>query len=141
MVDNHLRKRIAFGRIDRQLQLSVFDFKFRRNRFARVHAGGQALLKRHFRPGHRLREFGVVFVLRPQPRSKNQPNYQYPCDLCCFSHGILLRIVLCEFDLRVYLAVTRKSSKYVTESAFVHSPTLPASLNVSSVASIFFAPS
>src|SRR5439155_6945701 len=40
-----------------------------------------------------------------------------------------------------YFAVTFRSSKCVTESAFVHSPTLPPSLNVSSVASIFLAPS
>jgi hypothetical protein len=35
----------------------------------------------------------------------------------------------------------RQSSKYVTESAFVQSPILPAALNVSSVASIFLLPS
>src|SRR5450756_279839 len=40
-----------------------------------------------------------------------------------------------------YFAVTFKSSKYVTESAFVHSPILPASLKVSSVASTFLVPS
>ena len=45
------------------------------------------------------------------------------------------------YDLLTYLATTFKSSKYVTESALVHSPTLPGSLNVSSVASIFLAPS
>jgi hypothetical protein len=45
-----------------------------------------------------------------------------------------------EIVLRTYLAVTRKSSKYETEPALVHRPTLPASLNVSSVASSFLAP-
>jgi hypothetical protein len=38
---------------------------------------------------------------------------------------------------RAYLATTLKSSKYVTESALVHSPILPAPMKVSSVASIF----
>src|SRR6266849_941909 len=69
VVDNDLRKRTALGRVDRKLQLAVVDLEFRRNGFARVCAGGQALFERYFRPGHGLREFGVIFVLRPHART------------------------------------------------------------------------
>jgi len=40
--------RIALGRVDRKLQLAVFDLEFRRNGFARVRAGGQALSRDTF---------------------------------------------------------------------------------------------
>src|SRR2546426_4528868 len=101
MVDNDLRKLIALGRVDRQLEFALFDLKFRRNGFALARTGGQALFERHFRPGHRLRELGAVFVLiRPGPhrRANEQPNQHQPRDHRLFSHSILLLSKISEIN-------------------------------------------
>jgi len=82
----------------------------------------------------------VIFVLRPQARTDDHPAINNPTTTAAFFMTSSSEIS-CSKSPAPYLAVTRKSSKYVTESALVHRPTLPASWNVSSVASIFFAPS
>src|SRR5437870_2737371 len=66
--------------------------------------------------------------------------------ILCFidlPHGFDVHVHSFPITIRhgAHFAVTFKSSKCVTESAFVHSPILPATLNVSSVASIFLLPS
>src|SRR6266851_1413853 len=107
VVDNDLRKITALGRVDRQLQLTVFDLKFRRNGFAFARAGGQALIEGHVRLGHCLREFSALLVLGPQARIDDQPDHQQPDNHCCSFHDILLRVFVYNTAFGAYLAVTR----------------------------------
>lgn len=84
-------------------------------------------------------------VARNEQRCEERCREDQLCNVVFHRVSFTASISVCSLSVAIrpgaHFAVTFKSSKYVTESAFVQRPTLPAFLKVSSVASIFLLPS